>query len=512
MVDDSEDYTERAQGLAAADLAARGGRKAVEKRAVQADLEFAGIRYKGVGGWLLLLCISLTILSPALTTYNLVTGWDALTAAADTVAGAQTMAVIDVVLSVPLVVFMVLAGVALWLRRPRAVRIARAFLVTMVVYNVVLIFMPYLAGMSSAAIDAMMPDVVVTAIRGFVFSAIWLAYLARSERVKDTYAPPVEAAMAEHARQTAERPGRPRRRRPSRRRSSPRRPPSPAAGIPIPCAATSIAIGTGPPGPPTLPTAVWRPWRHRKHRGLRGPGRRDVTDTESWAQDQPETGSPPAPPEGGGDKTGTREPRGSVLGAFLAVLVVLALAFFSIAAMITMSQAGYDAPPILGAVVSLIAGIWVLADASKLGGKGVTGSPGLWALGVFLAMLFVLPVYVYMRPKYVWRAERLCARRGGPGQAAGLPEALVRDRVQRAEDQIRVRHPHVSARELYDVGREYALLYDSSGSADDRGRALTYMRAAAESDPDLFGSFFAAENLPPFGSLARDPEFQQFTG
>src|SRR5580704_15804146 len=80
--------------------------------------------YEGLGGWLLFLCVSLTLVGPLLTlgylvwliylnTYYVVPEW----------------VPIEILLLPLLAVFSVYAGVALWTLRPRGVRIVKIYLV-----------------------------------------------------------------------------------------------------------------------------------------------------------------------------------------------------------------------------------------------------------------------------------------------------------------------------------------------------------------------------------------------
>lgn len=60
---------------------------------------------------------------------------------------------------------------------------------------------------------------------------------------------------------------------------------------------------------------------------------------------------------------------------------------------------------------------------------------------------------------------------------------------------------------VFELGRQYALLYDSTNNPADRQRALEYMLAAVDADS---GPFPVIEDTQPFGSLMDDPEFEGF--
>lgn len=82
-------------------------------------------KYKGVGGWLYLLCFALTIGSPLRTLYNLSTPYNETSQYFDQFPGLQNILYIDGFLSVLLMVLSIRAGIALWSIKPGAVKIAK---------------------------------------------------------------------------------------------------------------------------------------------------------------------------------------------------------------------------------------------------------------------------------------------------------------------------------------------------------------------------------------------------
>ncbi len=59
----------------------------------------------------------------------------------------------------------------------------------------------------------------------------------------------------------------------------------------------------------------------------------------------------------------------------------------------------------VGFVLLAIVGGAVAADVWSIGRPEITGSAFLWWVGVVLLLIVFLPVYVYRRPKYQWRAR-----------------------------------------------------------------------------------------------------------
>lgn len=144
-------------------------------------------RYKGVGGWLLLFCLGLSVFSPLITLGSLVASYSESSQYFDRFPGLLATIVIDTFLCVGLMVFSIYAGVGLWRTRPGAVQTAKRYLLWSLAYYAVAAVLPFMAGLPSQANDAMMAEVVKETVRGVVYFAIWYSYLNKSERVKATY-------------------------------------------------------------------------------------------------------------------------------------------------------------------------------------------------------------------------------------------------------------------------------------------------------------------------------------
>jgi hypothetical protein len=147
------------------------------------------VKYKGVGGWLLLLCFALTISSPLSTLYNLITSYNETSQYFDQFPGLQNLLYIDGFLSVLLMVLSIRAGIALWSIKPGAVKIAENYFLIILGYSVIVIavFPPFIAGLPSEANDAMIQEVAKGTIQRLFFFGIWYWYLNVSKRVKATY-------------------------------------------------------------------------------------------------------------------------------------------------------------------------------------------------------------------------------------------------------------------------------------------------------------------------------------
>jgi hypothetical protein len=144
-------------------------------------------RYKGVGGWLLLFCLVLTVFSPLITLGSLAAGYGESSKYFHQFPGLLVITVIDTFLSVGLVAFSVYAGIGLWTIRPGAVQMARRYLFFFLGYLAISAILPFMAGLPSSVHEAMFAQVARDTFRGVIFFAIWYSYLNKSKRVSATY-------------------------------------------------------------------------------------------------------------------------------------------------------------------------------------------------------------------------------------------------------------------------------------------------------------------------------------
>jgi len=105
------------------------------------------VRYQGVKGWLLLLCLNFTILDPLAMLLSLFSVANASRPLFDTYPGLLTLIAVSGVCRLAVAVFSVYAGLALWRVAPGAVSIARKYLMAVVLYTVFAFFLPVLVGL-----------------------------------------------------------------------------------------------------------------------------------------------------------------------------------------------------------------------------------------------------------------------------------------------------------------------------------------------------------------------------
>jgi hypothetical protein len=144
---------------------------------------------RGVGGWLLLFCVLVTIIGPALSVFFLSADLARILANWDGFQPAPTFRLVKDVAGFGLTAFSVYVGIGLWSVKPNAVRTAKALLIAALAYNVVTDFACLSLGTSvlfwipTPTVGTTVEDLVGSAIS----FAIWFTYLRESKRVKATY-------------------------------------------------------------------------------------------------------------------------------------------------------------------------------------------------------------------------------------------------------------------------------------------------------------------------------------
>lgn len=144
-------------------------------------------RYDRVGGWLLLLCVLLTILGPLATAYSLVAGYGQLQSLFEETPGLSTFYNMNFVLNIGLGLFSLWAGFSLWTKMAGAVERAKKYLLARVAYTVILYFLPAMSGLPEEMSTGIQNEILAASTFSFIYIAIWYLYLTKSKRVRETY-------------------------------------------------------------------------------------------------------------------------------------------------------------------------------------------------------------------------------------------------------------------------------------------------------------------------------------
>ena len=151
-------------------------------------MEETGVPLKGVKGWLLLLCLLLTVFDPLVVLITLFAVSDGARASYEANPPLFRLILISGVLRIGLAVFSMYAGLSLWRIAPKAVSTVRRYLVSVAFLSVFLLFLPSLVGLSNDQSWDVSQENLFNALLTVVYVAIWYTYLARSKRVRATYA------------------------------------------------------------------------------------------------------------------------------------------------------------------------------------------------------------------------------------------------------------------------------------------------------------------------------------
>src|SRR5437667_5411416 len=143
-----------------------------------ADPEFPPIGPRGVGGWLLFLCISLTFFGPVI---QATIGLKVLRNLATQRVPVETVLRLGSVGAIytGLAIFSCFAGIMLWMENPRGPHVAKAYLLVALVLPIGLHVVLTMFGLHF--------NLLQITIRRVFYSVLWFAYLSTSRRVKLTY-------------------------------------------------------------------------------------------------------------------------------------------------------------------------------------------------------------------------------------------------------------------------------------------------------------------------------------
>jgi hypothetical protein len=138
----------------------------------------------GVKGWLLFLCISLTVITPGWFLLLLSSEWREVGAYIDTLPLVKQVLLIETISFSGIALFSCYAGWSLWTRRKGAVRIAKIYLITQCVLGILTVIT--LAGLLN---NAEYTNKAAKALLSTIFYlVVWYWYLSKSKRVAATYA------------------------------------------------------------------------------------------------------------------------------------------------------------------------------------------------------------------------------------------------------------------------------------------------------------------------------------
>lgn len=144
-------------------------------------------KYDSVGGWLMLFCFSLLIVTPLKTIFNIGNSYNLCNLLFNDFPGLKFIFYIDSILSLILIFFSFKTGLAIWLLKKNAVNKAKNYLLINLCYCIISTFLPFFAGLPKEANDSMGEEIFKNLFFGFFYVLIWYWYLNVSKRVKATF-------------------------------------------------------------------------------------------------------------------------------------------------------------------------------------------------------------------------------------------------------------------------------------------------------------------------------------
>lgn len=144
-------------------------------------------RYRGVKGWLLFLCISLTILDPLSMLINLMIVSSIAKPYFHTHKDLFYLVFINGVFNIGLITYSIYAGICLWRLYREAVGIAKKYFIILFFYSLITVFLPKLLGVSDGAHKKIDDNNFFNTLLNMAYASVWYVYLSVSRRVKHTY-------------------------------------------------------------------------------------------------------------------------------------------------------------------------------------------------------------------------------------------------------------------------------------------------------------------------------------
>jgi hypothetical protein len=146
------------------------------------------LQLKGIKGYLLLMCISLTILDPCSILLNLIIMTNLTKPYFNKHPGLLKMVLINGTCSIGLAVFSIYAGISLWKLLPKAIITAKKYLLAISLYSVFSIFIPTLVGIQAESLKGIVSvNNVFNSLITVLYASVWYLYLKKSRRVRVNY-------------------------------------------------------------------------------------------------------------------------------------------------------------------------------------------------------------------------------------------------------------------------------------------------------------------------------------
>jgi Protein of unknown function (DUF2569) len=143
--------------------------------------------FQGIRGWLLVLCLMLTVIGPLTAVWLMAEEYAANEPLFASSPGLQAAVFASLAITACAVAFGAYAGLRLWLIRPDAVATAKQALLAGLAADIVATLIELLAQPTLRADDGLFQPFTIGLVPSLVFFTLCFAYLNRSNRVHATY-------------------------------------------------------------------------------------------------------------------------------------------------------------------------------------------------------------------------------------------------------------------------------------------------------------------------------------
>jgi uncharacterized membrane protein len=150
-------------------------------------VDITGSELKGVRGWLLLLCLNLTVLDPTAVLVNLFMVSEVARPYFGQQPGLFHLIMVNGIIGIALAVFSLYAGVSLFRRLPGAPQTARRYFAAISVYAVVSPFLPFILHSEQLSNRETLYINSLNSFFTLIYAGAWRLYLKRSRRVRGTF-------------------------------------------------------------------------------------------------------------------------------------------------------------------------------------------------------------------------------------------------------------------------------------------------------------------------------------
>lgn len=142
---------------------------------------------RGVRGWLLVLCLVLTVIGPLISAWLMAYQYRMFAPHFATSVALQAATFASLAITAWAIAFGIYAGIRLWLIRPNAVATARYALLLGLGAEIVSAAIELAAGPTSVADEGFVWPLTISLIPSLIFFTLCLGYLNKSRRVYATY-------------------------------------------------------------------------------------------------------------------------------------------------------------------------------------------------------------------------------------------------------------------------------------------------------------------------------------